>query len=57
VRNLVRKLLDAIEQARLVGYLSMKDITHVLGLRGLPPARPGARPPSDSASPRARRAA
>ena len=28
--------LAVLEGSRLVGYLSLKDITHVLALRGLP---------------------
>ncbi len=31
--------LPVLESGRLVGYLSLKDITHVLVLRGLGPAR------------------
>jgi CBS domain-containing protein len=41
-RNQVGRLA-VLEGSRLVGYLSLKDITHVLALRGLPDgARPGA---------------
>jgi CBS domain-containing protein len=28
--------LAVLKESRLVGYLSLKDITHVLALRGLP---------------------
>jgi CBS domain-containing protein len=34
-RNQIGRLA-VIEHSRLVGYLSLKDITHVLALRGLP---------------------
>ena len=43
-RNQVGRLA-VLKDSRLVGYLSLKDITHVLALRGLPDgARAGARP-------------
>ena len=38
-RNRIGRLA-VIEHARLVGYLSLKDITHVLALRGLPAQTP-----------------
>jgi CBS domain-containing protein len=34
-RNQIGRLA-VIERGRLMGYLSLKDITHVLALRGLP---------------------
>jgi CBS domain-containing protein len=35
--------LAVLESGRLVGYLSLKDITHVLILKGVPPGRAGGR--------------
>jgi CBS domain-containing protein len=35
--------LAVLESGRLVGYLSLKDITHALILKGVPPGRAGRR--------------
>jgi CBS domain-containing protein len=41
--------LAVLDGSRLVGYVSLKDITHVLALRGVTGADRGVQPPAERA--------